>query len=722
MGAYTPSANFFEFGVHKTGFTMSTSAALNDAVIKSDNNILIQSGSTTAALYIQKTTNNVGIANYAPTEAFDVTGYTKSSSGYKTGSYGQVIDNLGNFTGLNGTLTGNLTVDTNTLYVHSSQSNVGIGTTEPGSAYKLHVLGDTRIQGNLIVNGTTTVVNTNVAETTTEQLLITNDGTGPAVVITQTGLNDIFKVFDDANTCFFIKDGGKILVGGIAESTYHLDVSGNSHFVNNVDVSQNLNVTGNAKVIGSLTCGSMQIDGNFGVKGDFDLSQNFRILTDKFTITPTGNVGAAGTVDVSGNLTVLDKFRVTAATGNTDMSGNLTVNVDQFKVTAASGNTDMSGNLTIRDKFQVTTAGNTDMSGNLTVNVNQFKVTAATGATDMSGNLTIATNKFQVLAATGNTDMSGNLTINTDKFKVTAATGATDMSGNLTVLDKFRVTAATGATDMSGNLTVNIDKFKITAETGATDLSGNLSIRDKFKVTAETGATDLSGNFTIATDKFKVDAASGDTDIKGTLDVSGNLAIDTNVLFVDVTTNKVGINDATPEFELDVNGTIATNQAIMFNSSTDGAFGHRSNNNATDYAIKQTSAGITKINCKAGAGNIQFTHGDATVKQEFDSNGNVIIQGNLFSYSDARIKTNVETIENALNKVTSIRGVTYNMIKDVEIDPENAPKHIGVIAQEIESVIPEAVKEENGIKTVAYGNIVGLLIEAIKELKDQINK
>jgi hypothetical protein len=196
------------------------------------------------------------------------------------------------------------------------------------------------------------------------------------------------------------------------------------------------------------------------------------------------------------------------------------------------------------------------------------------------------------------------------------------------------------------------------------------------------------------------------------------------VLFVDVTSNRVGINDATPEHALDVTGDIAITQAIMFNNSTDGAFGHRSCNNATDYALKQTSAGITKINCKAGAGNIQFTHGDAggVAKQEFDSNGNVIIQGNLFSYSDARIKTNVETISNALDKVISIRGVTYNMIKDVENDPDNAPKHIGVIAQEIESVIPEAVKEENGIKTVAYGNIVGLLIEAIKELKDQIQK
>ena len=160
----------------------------------------------------------------------------------------------------------------------------------------------------------------------------------------------------------------------------------------------------------------------------------------------------------------------------------------------------------------------------------------------------------------------------------------------------------------------------------------------------------------------------------------------------------------------------------MFNSGTDGAFGHRSNNNGTDFALLQSSTGKTIINCKAGAGNIEFKHGDGTIKQEFDSSGNVIIQGNLFSYSDARIKTNVETIPNALDKVLSLRGVTYNMIKDVEIDPENAPKHLGVIAQEIEAVIPEAVKEENGIKTVAYGNIVGLLIEAIKEIKDQMNK
>jgi hypothetical protein len=274
------------------------------------------------------------------------------------------------------------------------------------------------------------------------------------------------------------------------------------------------------------------------------------------------------------------------------------------------------------------------------------------------------------------------------------------------MVDSSGNTDIAGTLDVSSNFAINNTKFVVDAPTGNTDIAGTL---------------DVSSNFAINNTKFMVDS-SGNTDIAGTLDVSGNFTVDTDVLFVDVSNNKVGINDSTPGFELDVNGSIATNNAIMFNSGTDGAFGHRDNNNATNFALLQTSGGQTTINCKTGSGNIVFKHGDGIVKQEFDSSGNVIIQGNLFSYSDARIKTNVVTIPNALDKVISLRGVTYKMIKDVQNDPENAVTHIGVIAQEVEAVIPEAVKEENGIKTVAYGNIVGLLIEAIKEIKDQMQK
>jgi hypothetical protein len=85
--------------------------------------------------------------------------------------------------------------------------------------------------------------------------------------------------------------------------------------------------------------------------------------------------------------------------------------------------------------------------------------------------------------------------------------------------------------------------------------------------------------------------------------------------------------------------------------------------------------------------------------------------------SDERIKTNIKTIENALDKTLLLRGVEYN---DIRIEPEK--KRIGLIAQEVELIIPEVVRTgDDGLKGIEYQNLVGLLIEAIKEQQKQIN-
>jgi len=99
--------------------------------------------------------------------------------------------------------------------------------------------------------------------------------------------------------------------------------------------------------------------------------------------------------------------------------------------------------------------------------------------------------------------------------------------------------------------------------------------------------------------------------------------------------------------------------------------------------------------------------------------------GNVTAYSDIAVKTNLVKIPNALEKVCSINGYTYertDYVKDLE-DPE-APdvlRQAGVVAQEIEKVLPEVVSGQEGNKAVAYGNIVALLIESIKELKDEVD-
>jgi len=103
---------------------------------------------------------------------------------------------------------------------------------------------------------------------------------------------------------------------------------------------------------------------------------------------------------------------------------------------------------------------------------------------------------------------------------------------------------------------------------------------------------------------------------------------------------------------------------------------------------------------------------------------NIWTAGNVTAYSDISVKTNFERIPDALNKVCQINGYTYDRT-DFKPDPETGEmpetRQAGVVAQEVEKVLPEVVTGVEGSKAVAYGNMVGLLIEAIKELKAEVD-
>ena len=109
-----------------------------------------------------------------------------------------------------------------------------------------------------------------------------------------------------------------------------------------------------------------------------------------------------------------------------------------------------------------------------------------------------------------------------------------------------------------------------------------------------------------------------------------------------------------------------------------------------------------------------------------DSSGNGTFNANVSAYSDYRLKEDVKTIDNALDKVSKLRGVEYTR-------KETKAREIGVIAQEVKEIVPELVTIENtksdinlegleDLHTMKYANTVGLLIEAIKELKLEIEE
>ena len=99
--------------------------------------------------------------------------------------------------------------------------------------------------------------------------------------------------------------------------------------------------------------------------------------------------------------------------------------------------------------------------------------------------------------------------------------------------------------------------------------------------------------------------------------------------------------------------------------------------------------------------------------------GAATFNNDVTAFSDARLKDNVETIPNALDKVCAMRGVTFTR------NDNNDQPGTGVIAQEMQEVFPVVVKENNdedNTLSVSYGNLVGVLIESIKELKAEIDE
>ena len=96
--------------------------------------------------------------------------------------------------------------------------------------------------------------------------------------------------------------------------------------------------------------------------------------------------------------------------------------------------------------------------------------------------------------------------------------------------------------------------------------------------------------------------------------------------------------------------------------------------------------------------------------------GSVTATGDITAYSDARLKADVETITGALDRVRKLRGVTFSR-------RDTGNRGVGLIAQELAAIVPEAVMtHEDGLLSVAYGNLVGVLIEAVKDLADKVDR
>lgn len=154
------------------------------------------------------------------------------------------------------------------------------------------------------------------------------------------------------------------------------------------------------------------------------------------------------------------------------------------------------------------------------------------------------------------------------------------------------------------------------------------------------------------------------------------------------------------------NTIIAEGQEINVGAGTAGTKALTLSNNVRAVHLEHSADGATTRLVDYAAGVVRWTT---------DVAGNFTAAGNITAYSDERLKHDVQVIHGALDKVKALRGVTFKWNRDNS-------GGVGFIAQELEQVCPELVHNCADIKSIAYGNVTALLVEAVKELSTQITE
>ena len=152
---------------------------------------------------------------------------------------------------------------------------------------------------------------------------------------------------------------------------------------------------------------------------------------------------------------------------------------------------------------------------------------------------------------------------------------------------------------------------------------------------------------------------------------------------------------------------------LAFNVDVSGNAGSSFGGNGTEYIWR--NAGSFKTPNAANTEYNSLFSWNSSAQMTF--NQNATFSGTITENSSVRYKDNIKNVKYGLDKVLQMRGVTYNK-------KDNGVKEIGVIAEEIYEVLPEVVlkNEEGEIDSVSYGRITAVLIEAIKDLKKEIEE
>jgi len=279
---------------------------------------------------------------------------------------------------------------------------------------------------------------------------------------------------------------------------------------------------------------------------------------------------------------------------------------------------------------------------------------------------------------------------------------------NITI-DGTEIDLSTGdlLVDVAGNITLDSDSGSILLDDAGTEIaevsmdSSNLTIRaavsDKDMLFQ---GNDGGSNITALTlDMSEAGAASFNST------VTANAGVIVDNITIDGTEIDLSSGDLTLDVAGDINLDADGGDVIIKDDGTEiGRFA----NSSSDFVI-QSAVSDKDMIFKGNDGGSTIT----ALTLDMSGAGAATFNNDVTAFSDERLKDNIETITNALDKVTNMRGVTFT---------REGRQGTGVIAQEMQKVMPEVVHDEGEYMSVAYGNLVGVLIEAVKELKAEVDE
>jgi hypothetical protein len=424
------------------------------------------------------------------------------------------------------------------------------------------------------------------------------------------------------------------------------------------------------------------------------------------TISLAGDVTGSVSFDGSANATI-------TATIVDDSHNHTIANVDGLQ-TALDGKLATTANAVSASKLA--TARTISLTGDATGSA------SFDGSANASITVTIADDSHNHVIS----NVDGLQTALDSKLNLTGGT----LTGNLTLagVPTIGLHAATktyvddAVAAVAGGAVTSADKWT-TARTLTLggDATGNVSIDGSTNVTLTVTVLDDSHNHTIA----NIDTLSDYTD---DLDNSTASAIAGTIVRRHFSTGNISATSFTGDLvgNAATATKLATARTISLTGDATGSASFDGSANATITVVvandSHTHDGRYYTETEADSRFVNVTGdtmtGSLTIGTIVGSagtlnvTGNITATGEVTAYSDRRFKHNIATIENALDKVVALRGVNYE--KDDRYS-------MGVIAQEVETVIPEVVyTDAEGMKSVAYSNMVGVLIEAIKEQQQQI--